>query len=101
MGSVGSLGLPRMALLKAKPGLFYRNSGLKTKVPFAALKSEYWEASPCFYFPDLSWALFSSPAIFTPNVSPVPTVCSGMLCVLGSHKPEHIGGVQAELHKAL
>lgn len=59
MGSMGSLGLPSMALLKAKPGLFYRNSGLKTKVPFAALKSEYWEASPCFYFPDLSWALFS------------------------------------------
>lgn len=39
MGSMGSLGLPSMALLKAKPGLFYRNSGLKTKVPFAALKS--------------------------------------------------------------
>lgn len=39
MGSMGSFCLPRMALLKVKPGLFYINSGLKTKVPFAALKS--------------------------------------------------------------
>lgn len=106
MGFMGSLGLPRMALLKVKPGVFYSN-WLENKSAFCCFRvcsGKHLCASSFLIFPG-----HSSPVLPRPDPTCVscPSLCP--LCLLyavdtacqAATKPEHIRGVQAELHKAL
>lgn len=85
-GSMGSLSLPRMALLKMKPGVFYSN-WLENKSAFCCFRVCSEKLVSLSFL-----GTFSSPAMSTPHMcplpiplSPVPIVCSGTLCMPGSH----------------
>lgn len=99
-GSMGSLGLPRMALLKVKPAVFY-STWLENKSAFCCFRVCSGK------FPSFLGTLLQSCHVHTPHV-PCPSPC--LLCPLyavghsacwAATKPESIGGVLAELHKAL
>lgn len=85
-GSMGSLGLPRMALLKVKPAVFY-STWLENKSAFRCFR--VCSGKLVSFFPGHSSPVLPCPHPTSPlpiPLSPVPIVCSGTLCMLGSHE---------------
>lgn len=85
-GSMGSLGLPRMALLKVKPAVFY-STWLENKSAFCCFR--VCSGKLVSFFPGHSSPVLPCPHPTRPlpiPLSPVPIVCSGTLCMLGSHE---------------